>query len=122
MVTGVGLMVVVFQFLRQVIDQEPYQDLVLVFRIVALAELVIAVILIRMVRRRMEPFALGGDEVAWWRAHMAQAIIVWALAEGAVLLGAIFWLLTGDLVLLAGVAAVALALLVMNHPRALMGV
>ncbi|NIN11488.1 MAG: hypothetical protein GTN62_08280 [Gemmatimonadales bacterium] len=122
MVTGVVLIIVVFVFLRQAIEQEPYRDLVLVFRIVALAELVFAAILIRVVRHRMAPFEPAGDEAEWWRAHLAQAVIIWALAEGAALLGAILWFLTADVALLVGVAGVALALLVLNHPRALLGV
>lgn len=122
MVTGVVLIIVVFVFLRQAIELDPYRDLVLVFRIVALAELVFAAIFIRVVRHRMAPFEPGGDEVVWWRTHLGQAVIVWALAEGAALLGAIFWFLTADVALLVGVAGVALALLVLNHPRALLGV
>jgi hypothetical protein len=44
---------------------------------------------------------------------------VWALADGTAMAGAVFWLLTGDYVILAIVAGVALALLVMHRPAVL---
>jgi hypothetical protein len=53
---------------------------------------------------------------------MARAMVVWAVAEGAALAGAMFWLLTGDFVILAVVTGVALVLLAANRPGALMGV
>lgn len=55
---------------------------------------------------------------AWWTAQLPRVVALWALAEGAAMLGTVVYLVTGAPVALAGAGA-GLALLAFNTPSML---
>ena len=122
MVFAVALMVLVIAGLRPAFGFESMGQLTIVFRVVAVGVLLLSMIAMRVVRGSMNPVGRGDDRDAWWRANFPRAIVVWALAEGSALAGAVFWVVTGDFAILAAVTGVSLALLVWNRPGVLMGV
>ena len=122
LVLGVALMVLVIAGLRPAFGFESMGQLTTVFRVAAVGVLLLSVIAMRIVRGSMDPVGQGDDRDGWWRANFPRAIVVWALAEGSALAGAVFWVVTGDFVILAAVTGVSLALLVWNRPGVLMGV
>ena len=118
----VALMVLVIAGLRPAFGFESMGQLTIVFRVAAVGVLLLSMIAMRVVRGSMNPVGRGDDRDAWWRANFPRAIVVWALAEGSALAGAVFWVVTGDFAILAAVTGVSLALLVWNRPGVLMGV
>ena len=120
LVLGVVMIVLVFNVVRPALGLEPSSELTTVFRIVAVLLLFLTVVLMRLVKGQIEPIRSSDERDAWWGANLPKAIVVWALADGAAMAGAVFWLLTGDWVILAVVTGVALALLVMHRPAVLM--
>lgn len=119
LVLGIVMIVLVFAFVRPALGVEQMDELTAVFRIVAVLLLFVTVVVMRLVRGQIEPIRSRDDRDAWWQATLPKAIVVWALADGAAMAGAVFWLLTGDYVILAVVTGVALALLVMQRPAVL---
>jgi hypothetical protein len=99
LVVAVVMMVLVIAALRPAFGFESAGQLTTVFRVAA----------------------VGDDRDAWWRANFPRAIVVWALAEGSALAGTVFWVVTGDFVILAVVTGVSLALMVLSRPAALGG-
>jgi hypothetical protein len=89
-----------------------------VLRWVTLGVFVANVVAAQVFRGRIPPLAPGVDEAAWWTQHLAKAIVVWALLEGAALFGAVIHFATGDWVPL-GIAAVGLVLLWVVRPARL---
>jgi len=116
MTAGVVVIVVTFGVVRQVAPPEPLDELVWVFRLIALVNVIVVIVMARMLRSQLGPLERGEHEDAWWRAYGVPIVLVWALAEGAATVGAVFWLLTGDMPMLVGVSAVSLAVLVANRP------
>jgi hypothetical protein len=121
LVFAVALMVLVIAALRPAFGFDPMHQLTLAFRVAAAGVLLMSVIAMRIVRGGMEPAGRSDDSDAWWRANFPRAVVVWALAEGSALAGAVFWVVTGDFAILAGVTGVSLGLLVWNRPAVLMG-
>jgi len=119
MVAGVVMIVVMFAVVRQVSQPEPLTALLWVLRLIALANVVGVMVLARIFRSQLGRLETADNEDAWWRANSIPVLVVWALAEGAAFLGAVFWLLTGDMLILVGVSAVSLMVLVANRPAAL---
>jgi hypothetical protein len=122
MVVGVVMIVVMFAVVRQVSQPEPLLELLWILRLIALANVVGVMVLARIFRSQLSPLNAPEDADAWWRAHSAPVLIIWALAEGAALLGAVFWLLTGDMPILVGVGGVSLMVLLANRPAMLLEV
>ena len=122
MVIAVVMMVLVIAALRPAFGFESMGQLTIVFRVVAVGVLLLSVIAMRIVRGSMDPVGHREDRDAWWRANFPRAIVVWALAEGSALAGAVFWVVTGDFAILAAVTGVSLALMAWNRPGVLMGV
>jgi hypothetical protein len=120
LVVGAVLTLVGFGLVREVVSQEPPDLPLLAVRLVAFAELAAVVVIARIVRMRIQPYDGATDEHAWWRHHGARGIIIWALAEGSTLFGAVLWFISGDRLILAGVAGVSLALLVAFRPARLL--
>jgi hypothetical protein len=116
LVLGIGMIVLVFSFMRPALGVEQMDELTTVFRLVAIALLFVTVLAMRLTRSRIEPIRSRDERDAWWQANLPKVIVVWALADGAAMVGAVFWLLTGDYVILAVVTGVALALLLMHRP------
>ncbi len=121
LVFAVALMVLVIAGLRPAFGFESMGQLITVFRVAAVGVLLLSVIAMRIVRGGMDPVGRSDDHDGWWRVNFPRAIVVWALAEGSALAGAVFWVITGDFVILAVVTGVSLALLVLNRPATLMG-
>lgn len=120
LMAGVALVVVVLTFLRTsglgvALEGSAAQLL----RYVGLAILLANALLAQVMRRNIPPLPMGADDGQWWREHLGRAIVVWALLEGAALVQAVFYYLTGDLVLL-GLAVIGLFLLWMARPSRLL--
>ena len=122
MVIAVVMMVLLIAALRPAFGFESVGQLTTVFRVAAAGVLLLSVIAMRVVRGSMDPVGHREDRDAWWRANFPRAIVVWALAEGSALAGAVFWVVTGDFAILAAVTGVSLALMAWNRPGVLMGV
>ncbi len=69
---------------------------------------------------RVTGFERGMDPDAWWAANRARLVALWALAEGSVLIGAVFWLLTDSQMLLLVLAGNGLFVLASSRPRKFM--
>ena len=119
LVLGVVMIVLIFAVVRPALALEQMGELTTVFRIVAVLLLFVTVVVMRLVKGQIEPIRSRDDRDAWWQATLPKAIVVWALADGAAMAGSVFWLLTGDYVILAVVTGVSLALLVMHRPAVL---
>lgn len=120
LVFGVALTVVVLGVVRTTVSLDPPADLTPLLRLAALALLVGGYVMMRVVRARITPLGAGADRRSWWVQESGKIVLVWAIAEGIAMTGAICWFLTGDLVMLIGVVGAALAVLVMNRPGRLM--
>ena len=72
------------------------------------------------VRRRLPMRRASETEEAWWRINLPAAITLWATAEGAALVGAVFHLVSGSPTALAA-TALGLALLAFSTPASLAG-
>lgn len=92
---------------------------VVVLRLAAIAMLMAQAVVVRIVRNRIDPLPPGGSEDAWWNAHLTPCIVIWGLGESLVVLGSVFFFLTGDWLML-GVAAGGLVLLFLANPTRLM--
>ena len=77
-----------------------------------------AVLAFVVLRGRIQP-AEADDAAAAGRTFVA-AVVLWALLEGLATLGAVFWYLTGELVLLATPTGVGLVLLIAARPGSLL--
>jgi hypothetical protein len=122
MVGAVIVMVVALAVLRSTLELPTIPELVAALRIATVGVILVTVLVLRLVRSRIEPPPRSGERDAWWQASLPRALAVWALAEGMGIVGAVFFLLSGDMVVLAVLAAVSLALLVLNRPSVLLGV
>ena len=120
LVFGVALTVVVLGVVRTRVALDPPADLTPLIRLMALVLLVGGYLAMRVVRARITPFGAGTDRSTWWVQESGKVVLVWAIAEGVAMTGAICWFLTGDLVILIGVVGAALAVLVMNRPGRLL--
>lgn len=116
MVGGIVLIVIVFTLVRQVAEIAFDPALVPVFRIVTAAVLVGALFTAGLLWSRIPALRDWPDQAAWWREQAGRAVVVWALAEGAAMMGGVVWFLTGDPLILVGVTGAALAMLVMYRP------
>ena len=85
---------------------------------VALAIAAAAALVFVTVRRRLPERPSGQSEDDWWRANLPAALTLWATAEGAALVGAVFHLVTGSPTALAA-TALGLALLAFSTPTGL---
>lgn len=74
-----------------------------------------------LLRGRLDPPAGGESEDHWWAANQPRAVVLWALIEGAMLLGGVLFLLSGDLPILLGVTGTGLLLMLAFTPQRLAG-
>ena len=119
MVAGVVMIVITFAVIQQVTQPEPLDELLWILRLIALANVLGVMVLARSFRSQLRPLQAAENEDAWWRSYAVPVLLVWALADGAAIVGAVFWLLTGDMPILVGVSAVSLMVLVANRPARL---
>jgi hypothetical protein len=89
-----------------------------VFDVMPLAIATAAALVFITVRRRLPERRSGQGEDDWWRANLPGALTLWATAEGAALVGAVFHLVTGSPTALAA-TALGLALLAFSTPTGL---
>lgn len=94
----------------------PAADLTTVLRAAAGAEILTMVVLMKLVAGRVEPLGMGEDADAWWRTQAPRAIVLWALAEGSAALGAVFWFLSRDQLLLVALGGFGLGALLWLRP------
>jgi hypothetical protein len=87
--------------------------------IVAALSLVQLVVAAGFLRRRIPERGIGEESQSYWAApeHRGAAIVLWAVTEGAALLGLIGYFLTGALApaVVAGIAIVTLAFFQPSH-------
>lgn len=107
---GVFLFVGVLAAMRQAVDVSLPADVAEIIRYVGLGQLFVIGILVGKLRRRI-PLLQGGEAPAlWWAANGSRVVITWATAEGTAIIGGVFWLLTGDPVMLVVSLAAAVLL------------
>ena len=70
------------------------------------------------IRRRLPARRASETEEEWWRANLPVVLTLWATAEGAALVGAVFHLVSGSPTALAS-TALGLALLAFSTPASL---
>lgn len=70
-------------------------------RYVTVGVFIIDVAIARWLRSRFPPSPPADREIAWWEENLSRAIVVWALAEGAVLFAAVIHFVSGDWLALA---------------------
>jgi len=73
-----------------------------------------ATVALRMVRATFPP--VSGHRDDWWTANVGRAVAIWALADGAAILGAVAYLLAGDALVLALAVGWAAAMFVGYAP------
>lgn len=118
---GAASAVVILTVVRAAGIVTPSADLpLLTIRVVGLVLLVIGFVVTGVLSGRIPPKKSGEDDSAWWQANSSDAVATWATAEGIAILGGVFWLLTGDVILLIGLAGGGLVLLLLNRPQRMM--
>jgi hypothetical protein len=115
-VIGVAAVFIVFGFVR---DLTGFESPVLPPLFVRLGAAVLAggaLIAYRVLRAALPPPGSADDADGWWAAHVARVILVWGVADGLALAGAVLWFLTGDFVTLIIAGGAGLFLLAVTHP------
>lgn len=112
----------VFYFVRRATFLAPIAGAALVSRALIIVAAVTLFLATTMLRRRLPERPLGQDARGYWSdgAARSAAIVLWAATEGAGMLGAVGYLLTGGAAL-AGAFLLALAALVLFRPGRLEG-
>ena len=117
--TVVTLVVLVLLGSAGIVDPIPGLPLTVV-RVVGLVLLVLGFTATGMLSGSIPPRQSGENEAAWWQANSGKAVATWAAAEGLAIVGGVLFLLTADLVLLAGLGGGGLVILVLNRPGRMM--
>lgn len=115
LVIGVAVTTGVLVVLRARVAGTLRADHPLVLLGVAFAVAGLAVVLVPILLRRIEPRPPEMDEGEWWARTLPKAIAVWAAGDVAGLTGAAFYLVTGQAAALL-VTAVGLAILIFTSP------
>ena len=123
LVGSVLVLVVVLVLVRQFVGlQGVGVDLPAAALRIAVFALVLATLIGRQVLRAGLPdVRSAADAGEWWRSHGARVLAIWALTDGLATVGAVFWFLTGDIVVLAIGTGVGLFLLMMARPEGFTG-
>ncbi|HEX9279926.1 MAG TPA: hypothetical protein VF890_04725 [Gemmatimonadales bacterium] len=121
MVAGVLLLTAVFGFLLTSVHPGGLvPSLPGWLNVVGYALIVPVVVVTTIMGRRVEERAAAEDIDAWSVRHLGMLIVIWAVAEGGYLAGAVLWLLTGRHELLA-VLGVFLLVLLLYRPTRYLG-
>jgi hypothetical protein len=97
------------------------EGLRLVLRGAVLAVLVAGALTVRVVRSGLKPRRIGSDPDEWWAANGERAVVVWGLAEGIGIFGAVVYVVSGDLLVLLAPFVLAFILLLTSGPQRLTG-
>lgn len=84
-------------------------------RLVALAAGLVVLALGITIRGRLGESA-GSDSGTWWRSNFPRALLVWALADSAAMIGIVAFITSGDLLTLALLGGTGLGLLLLSAP------
>ena len=85
-----------------------------ILRVGAFGLLAGATVILRLLRASLAP--LQADRDAWWAANLGRALAIWALADGAAIVGGVAFLLGGDGLVLALAIGWAVAMFVQYTP------
>lgn len=85
-----------------------------ILRGVAIALLAGATVVLRLVRATLPPG--GRDLDAWWKGNVGKAVAIWALMDGAAIMGAVAFLLSGDVLVLVLAVGWAVAMFMRHAP------
>ena len=85
-----------------------------VMRVVAFVLFAGATVMLRVLRAALPP--AQGDRNAWWATNLGRALAIWALADGAAIVGGVAFLLAGDGLVLALAVGWAVAMFVQYTP------
>lgn len=119
---GVVLVGVVLGVARQVTPVPPLQGSIhTMLALAAVAVGVTGAVAIMALRRTVPEPHSGERFEAWWGRGGSHVVILWVLAEGLGVIGAVFWFVTGDPAFYAVMGAVSLVLLVVFRPGAVAG-
>jgi len=91
-------------------------ELTTVLRVAGALEFLTVVVVMKLLTGQIEPLGAGGDVALWWATHGPRALVVWALAEGTVVVGSAFWFLARDLALLIPLAGFGIGALLWMRP------
>jgi hypothetical protein len=81
---------------------------------VAIALLAGATVVLRLVRATLPP--RGSDLDAWWAVNVGKAVALWALMDEAAIMGAVAFLLSGDVLVLVLAVGWAVAMFMRHAP------
>ena len=116
-VLGVGALTVVGA--RGVVS--PIDDLPLLpLRIIGMVLMVLGFLAVGVLSGGIPPRQPDANPSEWWAANSSRAVITWATAEGLAILGGVFWLLSGDMILYLCLVGGGLVLLFLNRPQRMM--
>jgi hypothetical protein len=115
-VAGVLMILATLAVVRGIAPLEFSEPLPQILRYAGFAQLLIVVTVINKLSARIERCGRDEDQDGWWAAHSGRVLVLWALTEGAAVSGAVFWYLTGDLVVLFVVTGLALLFLLRLGP------
>jgi len=100
---------------------EPIPEIPLtVVRAAGLVLLVSGFTVAGMLSGRIPPRQTDQDELAWWQANAQKAVVTWAAGEGLAVVGGVLFLLTADVVVLAGLGGGGLLIILLNRPARMM--
>jgi hypothetical protein len=101
---------------RVAVDGRVSAAAVIVLRIVAAFVLVVVATGVQLVKARLPRVGSEADPGLWWVSALPRAIAVWALAEGATVIGGVLWLVSGDVALFVVLLGAGLVVLALNRP------
>jgi hypothetical protein len=85
-----------------------------IMRVAAVALLAGATVILRLLRASLAP--RHADRDAWWANNLGRALAIWALADGAAIVGGVAFLLSGDGLVLALAVSWAVAMFLQYTP------
>lgn len=121
----IGGVVTTFLVLTVIRDLSAPTSAVLPLPFVRVGALVLAgaaVTAYRVLRGLLPPVRTGEDADGWWAGNGGRAIVLWAVADGLAMVGAVSWFLTGDFLTLTVAGGIGLLLMVLASPGKLAGI
>lgn len=117
---GALFMVPLTAFLRWIYPVGDIElETALVLRFIGIALLLAQAVIVRVVRNRIGPLPPDATEDDWWNTYLTPCLVIWGLGESLAVVGSVFFLFTGDWMMI-GVAGGGLVLLFLANPTRLM--